>query len=182
MPQSGAHFGTALPLRSRSNVHQEQTQAAFPRLWVVLILIVWAAGLYQGTILTKRQTATADRFRDIPMYQPAREVLGNEITADYLTDYRKRNKTVDRFWRAQYAVVPTVLRIQYNADKADQNARAILKLRRNYHRLLEFKDAATLNDMRQRLNKISNEIGALVHEHRIAKGVVLFTVVPATDD
>jgi hypothetical protein len=151
-------------------------------LWVVVILIVWAVGLYQAIILTREKTNATDRFSDIPIYEPARTILKEEIEADYLTDYRMRKRTVDRFWRAQYTTVPTVLHIRFNPEQADKSARSALEERRRYCRILEFKDRETLHDTRKRLQQISGEFGADLEETEVSDSVVVFSLSRASDD
>jgi len=163
-------------------VDKNRTHTDIPRFWIVVVLIVWAVGLYQSTISTDDHTATGDRYHDIPTYEPARGILKDKVAADYLTDFGKWKKTHNRYWRAQYATVPTVLQIRYTAEEADDSARETLEQGRRYCRILEFKSKKTLRASRRSLAKISDEFGALVEEHALSTTVVVFSVSRSADD
>ena len=89
-------------------------------LFLLLLIPVWAYGLYGAHRTTEESTRGPDPYADVEKKEwialAAR--LEGVRTADFLSDQTTRLKINARFWRAQYALAPTVLRIRYSPRAA----------------------------------------------------------------
>jgi hypothetical protein len=133
-------------------------------------------GLAQSVGLTLRTTGSPDPYEDIALYEPLRQLFGNTLDVGFQTDLESKKKTHSRFWRAQFAATPTILRITYS------NAESLAVIRKNIEArgfdflIYEYTKKGNFQRFEKDLLDLSTEHQCELTTHPVAKKVVVFEI------
>lgn len=141
---------------------------------VVVLAVVWAAGLAHSARLTLGPTGSGDPFADVEAYPSLHEILGDAVLAVFHTDDGSPDAIRRERWSPQYGAMPTVLVAPLSDDRALAVSRAGALREGAFHLVYEYRRPASRVAFGERVQALAASIPCALTTHSVAPGTLVY--------